>query len=276
MTSFCRFLIVILCAATATACGDDSGGGGGDGGGGGAPTAFRFSDLDLRDPHIWVDVFGTCTDVTEPGGVFSVNTELEIGVTTDDDGDGKLDLSPVIVMRPLAQAAASNDMSVFFADCNAPIDGTSCMPGTAAPINGMVTNMASGSCLAPESGTTGGYDPAVVSPSGPCFVSNTQALTVDLSGIPIMLTDARIAATYGGDPATSLTNGLLVGFISEATAEATTLPADLALVGGQPLSSVLPGGMNSCATADDRDMHNGASGWWFYLNFPATTVTWTE
>ena len=274
MTRTSGSLILILCVVAA--CGDDSGGGGGDGGGGGPPTAFRFTDLDLRDPHIFVDIVGTCTDVTEPGGLFSVNAELEKAITTDDDQDGKLDLSAVVVMRPLAQASASNDMSVFFADCAPPADGTSCMPGTAAPTDGTATNMASGSCLSPESGTTGGYTPSVASPSGPCFVSDGHSITVDLSGIPIMLSDARVAATYGGNPAESMTSGLLVGFISEATANTTMLPSDLPLVGGQPLSSVLPGGTDSCATTDDRDTHGGASGWWFYLNFPAAKVTWTE
>jgi hypothetical protein len=267
-------LVLILLAATA--CGDDSGGGGTpDGGGGGPPTAFRFSDLDLRDPHIWVAIT-ECTDVTEPGGIFSVNNELEIAVTTDDDGDGKLDLSPVLVMRPLTQGSGSTDMSVFFADCTAPIDGTSCMPGATAAIDGTATNMASGTCLGPEAGTTSAYTPAVGSTSGSCFVSDTQQITVDLSGIPIPLTDARVAATYGGDPADSLTNGLLMGFIDEATADTTMLPSSLPLVGGDPLSSVLAGGNGACPTTDDRDMHNGASGWWFYLNFPAAKVTWTE
>ena len=41
-------------------------------------------------------------------------------------------------------------------------------------------------------------------------------MTITLAGIPITLRDARIAATYVGNPATTTTNGLLMGFISEA------------------------------------------------------------
>jgi hypothetical protein len=269
-----RWTVLILALA---ACGDDSGGGGGgDAAPAGPPTAFRFSDLDLRDPHIMVDILGNCSDVTN-SGVFVVNDEIENNITMDTDDDGKLELSPTIVFRPLAQGSASGAIDVYFADCTAPIAGTMCVPGSTAPIRATATNMPSGSCLTPEAGTTtASYTPAITSPSGPCFVSDAQSITVDLSGIIVMLRDARVAATYVGSPATGLMNGLLMGFLTEADADAAILPEDLPLVGGQPVSSVLPGGTDNCATNDDKDTHDGASGWWFYLNFPATMAPWTD
>jgi hypothetical protein len=44
------------------------------------------------------------------------------------------------------------------------------------------------------------------------------------------------------------------------------------IVGGQPLSSVLPGGAGNCAAGDDRDVLDAVTGWWFYLNYPADEV----
>ena len=73
-----------------------------------------------------------------------------------------------------------------------------------------------------------------------------------------------------------LVNGLLRGFLAETTAEATLLPASLPLVGGQPLSLLLPGGDSSCADHDGRDTRSGTLGWWFYLNFTAVEVPLTE
>jgi hypothetical protein len=115
----------------------------------------------------------------------------------------------------------------------------------------------------------------------PCFSSSATTVTFDLGGIPITLTSARIAATYSGTPATQLLNGLLTGFISETDANNTIIPASFPLVGGKPLSALLPGGDPpgpdvNCAGHSDKDTNNGVAGWWFYLNFRATRVPWTE
>ena len=114
---------------------------------------------------------------------------------------------------------------------------------------------------------------AIVSPSGPCFVSPTGQITLTLGGIPVTLRNARVAATFNTTPATALSNGLLIGFLTEADADATISPAGVPLVGGQPLSRVLPGGTGNCAAVSDKDNLDGNTpGWWFYLNFPAARV----
>ena len=107
-------------------------------------------------------------------------------------------------------------------------------------------------------------------------------MNLDLGGIPITLRDARIGARYSGNPATGLTNGLLMGFISQTDANNTTIPSSFPVVGGQPLSSLLPGGAGNCncngncgTTNDDKDTNNSVVGWWFYLNFTANKVPWT-
>jgi cysteine-rich repeat protein len=240
-------------------------------------TAFRFSDLFLRDPHVFVNFIG-CRDVTDTQlAGFSVNNSLHTSITTDgSDPDTFLDLSIVLVFRPLGQSAATSPMEIHFADCTSPIATTSCTTGKGQTIPTTATNMSGGQCLAALAGTTHPYTPAITNATAPCFVTNPVTVTINLGGIPITLHDARVAATYVGSPATSLTNGLLMGFISQTDAENTTIPTTFPLVGGMPLSALLAGGMNACPTYSDMDMDGTTPGWWFYLNFPASKVPWTD
>ena len=249
------------------------------------PTAFRFADLDLRDPHVFVS-FISCSDVTDaPLAGFAVNPQIQESMQSDTDGDGLLDLAPLLVFRPLDQAAAGGQVEFHFARWTSPVATTSCSRSATLPIVTQATNMAAGTCLAPIPGTVhtmpGPYVPPITSTMAPCFVTSPVSLTITLSGIPVPLRDARIAATYSGNPATTLTNGLLMGFITEADANATLLPANLPLIGGKPLSTLLPGGDPpgpdaACTTFSDKDTNNGVPGWWFYLNFPAQRVPWTS
>ena len=207
----------------------------------------------------------------------SVNAQFQAQVQTDADMNGLLDLSPTLVFRPLNQGAtATTPLQIYFADCTAPMATTSCKPGAVAPIAVTATNQSMGQCLAAITGTTHPYTPAIVSPSAPCFVSSPATVNVTIAGISLPLHDARIAATYGGTPATSLVNGLLVGFVTQADADTVILPASISIVGGHPLSYALPGGTGNCATFSDKDTDNGVAGWWFYLNFPAAKVTWSD
>src|SRR5262249_4310649 len=171
------------------------------------PSAYRMSDLDLRDPHVFVSFLG-CRDVTDTAlAGFSVNGSLQTNIQTDGNAEGLLDLSPTLVFRPLSQAnGAMNVLDVYFANCTAPLASTSCRPGTQAPIAVTATVQATGTCLAPFPGTTHPYVPPVTSTSGPCFSSNAATITINLGGIPITLHDARVAGTFVGNPATSLTN----------------------------------------------------------------------
>jgi cysteine-rich repeat protein len=240
-------------------------------------TAFRLSDLDLRDPHVFVNFIG-CRDVTDTQlAGFSVNNSLQTSITTDgSDPDTLLDLSIVLVFRPLGQSSATSPVEIHFADCTSPMSTTTCTTGMGQTIKATATNMTGGQCLAALAGTTHPYTPAITNATAPCFVTNPVTVTINLGGIPITLNDARLAATYVGSPATSLTNGLLMGFISQTDAENTIIPTTFPLVGGMPLSSLLAGGMNACPTYSDMDTDNGVAGWWFYLNYPATKVPWTD
>lgn len=240
------------------------------------PTAFRFSDLDLRDPHVHVQVIG-CNDLTDNTLLgFAVNSELQTAIQTDDDADGLLDISPTLVFRPFSTTDATMPVEVHFADCTAPLASTACTASTTPPVMATATNMPAGQCLSFLPGTVRPYTPAVTSTSAPCFVTSPVTVTITLSGIPITLQSAQIAARYVGNPVTTMANGLLRGFITEADANATIIPPSFPLVGGEPLSSLLAGGAGACPSFSDKDVHNGVMGWWFYLNFPATRVNWTD
>jgi cysteine-rich repeat protein len=226
------------------------------------PTAFRISQMTLADPHPFaagvLDVTDTVNDL--------IRDSIEMDASMP--ADGLLDFSVVPVFRPLDQtAAASVPMDIVFADCTDPLANTSC---TRTADSDVVSATAmNDDCLAPIAGTTGGYSPAVVTPGAPCFGSNAVTFDVGLGDINLHLEDARISATYSGDPATSLTSGLIFGFVSEEQADATILPEDILVVGGMPLSSILKD--------EDKDTGPGnAPGWWFYLNFTAQPVGYTE
>ncbi len=239
-------------------------------------TVFRISDLDLRDPHLFVPLGPLCLDFTDtpvPTTDFSLNGSLAEAITTDGDGDGFLDLSLLHLFRPFDTLAEDLRFDQAGGLCTAPIDGTVCdQDPVATPQVGSYDGLADGTCLAPLDGTTSGYSPAIVEPAAPCFVTAPQTVVLDLEGLTVPLTDTQLAASWVGDPVTHLGDGLMRGFLSEEDADNLLLPPELPVVGGQPLSSLLPGGTGSCAAGDDRDVHQGTVGWWFYLNDTADRV----
>ena len=248
------------------------------------PTAFRFNTLKLRDPHAFATIFFGCSDITDSAFGNAVNEQFATNMTTDGDNNGYLDLSPTTVFRPLNQGGVlTSPTEIHFANCTVPVAGTMCKPGAQAPILVTATNQTVGTCLGPIAGTTGftapgtgTYSPAITPSTAPCFGTNMSTVVVNLAGVQITMYDARIAATYQGSPATNLVNGLLRGFITQADADATIFPAGTAIVGGKPLSFVLPGGAGNCASHNAKDVNNGVTGWWFYLNFTAPRTTWSD
>lgn len=248
------------------------------------PDAFRVDSLSLRDPHIFVNI-GTCFDITEPNLLgISINELIADAITMDDPTapDGLLDASVLSVFRPLTQPPLPGGVAeIYTADCTVPLGGETCSPGVAPPAIAAYANQSSGTCATPIGGTTGPenagpYPPGIASPAAPCYASLPTDTTFNLAGIDIALEDVVQGATFVGNPATSVTDGLIIGFLSETDADLIILPATLPIIGNSPLSSVLPGGIGSCAPTDDRDMGPGGEmGWYFYLNFTAHQVTWT-
>lgn len=261
-----------LLLSLATACGGDSGDNGGnptDGGGETTPdadlnvepTAFRITKLALLDPHPFAinqsfDVVGVVND--------------SITAAVDGDAppeDGVLDLNLALVFRPLDTTAASAPMAITFPTCSAPLASTVCMEeATTTVINSVATNQAS-DCLDALPGTVAPYDPPVVAVPGPCFVSSAVDVTVNLGTVTLPLKGAQVAATFDGAEPTTLSTGLLRGFVTKTDADAILIPDTVALVGGEPLSTLL--------TEADMDVEAGTDGWWFYISLEAATVDYT-
>ena len=92
-----------------------------------------------------------------------------------------------------------------------------------------------------------------------------------LGTLNISLKATQLAGKLGGGtPATTIENGLMYGFLTEETADATLLPDNLpplaALAGikaGEPLSSVLHD--------DEQTELDGVKGWWFAVSYTAKT-----
>jgi cysteine-rich repeat protein len=255
---------------------------------------FRFSDLDLKDPHVFasVPILG-CTDVTNLDflGNKGVNPTLQdnIQLDGDDPADGFLDLSLVNSFAPVVQTAGSMTATdITFPDCTAPMSTTTCtLPAGSTHSPATAVNQGSSAvCLTSVMGTTSGYSPGITSPTAPgggtCYSANAGTVTISLGGIPITLEDARIGGEWFGSPATEIRDGLIRGFISEANADATIIPegtTGIATIDGEPLSSLLRGGTGVCSTnGDDMDTLDGTTtqGWYFYLNFTAVRRPYSE
>ncbi len=252
-----------------------------------APEVFRFSDLDLRDPHVFADagILG-CFDFTDepiPLVGIAFNGLLADQITGDADLDGFLDLSSLLLFRQLVLTASGERVDFDNGLCMAPAPfsalipeaGTelACGPDPATePLILSYDGLDAGSCLETVAGTTSGYTPGVGEPGAPCFVTVAETVPFQLGDLTVTLEDVQIAATFAGEPL-ALDNGLFRGFLSEADADTLLLPPDF---GGGPLSSLLPGGTGNCASGDDRDVHDGVTGWWFYFNFAAVRVLYVD
>jgi hypothetical protein len=241
-------------------------------------TAMRYTELKLRDPHLFAEVnvgIPLCLDVTEQG----LNAQIATALNEDGDSDGFVDSSPLILFYPLDTSGAVRHLYQTEGECSFPLAGTQCMavPG-AAPVAVPYASFLGGAdaCLAALSGTTGGYAATPINaPMPPCFTSVSRDSITNLAGLELSLRAGRVAASFLSPPQSGLVSGLTRGFISEAVADSILIPADVPVIGNRPLSSLLKGGSGSCASGDDRDQHEGETGWWFYFNFVASPVPYS-
>jgi len=247
------------------------------------PVVYRANHVALRDPHIFVNALG-CADLTDtPIAGISVNTLIADAITVEDAG--MFDLNLLAALRPLVQPpSVGATLEIYTGECTSPLFGETCGPGAGSAAVTSYLNQSSGDCVTPIAGTFGmdndnvgtPYVPGITPASAPCFATLPTSVNFELDVINIALENVVAGATFDGTPATGLVDGLIVGFLSEADADQILIPADVILVGGQPISSVLAGGATNCALHDDRDIGpGGEDGWYFYLEFEGHEVTWT-
>lgn len=246
-------------------------------------TAFRISDIRLRDPHVFapVPLFG-CRDFTDqdiplvPGSSF--NAQINAPLNSDSDADGFLDSSTVLLFRPLDLSGTVRRIDVGAAQCSFPAAGTSCVAGVDPPGQSTYATFNAGLCLGALPGTVGTYTPPVPNASAPCFTGPQTGGGFGGAGVTLPLQAVRTASrVVGSNPVTELTPGLVRGFLTEEAANAIILPAELPLIGGQPFSSLLRGGTGNCSTGpSDKDVLDGVPGWWFYFEIRAVPVPYQE
>jgi cysteine-rich repeat protein len=245
-------------------------------------TGFRFTNFLLRDPHVFtsIPVFG-CRDMTDaPILGYSVNGDASANFNADRNDDGLFDLSIATVFRPLRQAdGATSALEVQFPTCTVPVaPARSVCTASAVRTVTMSLSRTSGACLDVVPGSVvHNYSPLIALPNAPCYASPVvPTFNIALTGLTLPLRDVRIAATFVGDPAVATINGVLYGFLTEAFAMTATVPDATPGIGGQPLANLFPGGSGCCAGHDDVDIYEGARGWWIYINFTTTGVTWND
>ena len=262
---------------------DDNGGGGGGGGGGegdgdgdgdggGSVTAFRFSQIAFRDPHLFIDALG-CQDITD-----QINSSFETSIQEDNgtppdvqEPDGLLDLSALLVFRPLDSAGEGGAVDLLLgADCTA-TDPTACTPGQAEVGALAAENSARALCdlVLPDS-VDDEFSPAIRPAQAPCFATDPGSDELNLT--PLVVSDYTLAGTY--QEQSGVVDGTLRAWMSETVAEATVVTTP---VGDRTVASLLPGGEGSCAAVDARDVGpDGDSGWYVYLQFAAESVDYSE
>lgn len=247
------------------------------------PTAFRINNAWIRDPHFFADLppFVPCTDLTVTGlppYLPSANAALATKITTDDNGDGYLDLSVMLLFRPWDPNAVGETVDVREGACDAPAPPTSCFVDSSGPaVRAEYDGLVSGPCLEIVKDTSNpAYTPAIDEPGPPCFTTRAIGLYFEVLGdLQLLLEDAQISAEVVGAGPDSFTKGLIIGFLREEVADSILIPASYPVIGGTPISTYLPGGSGSCAGHTDKDTYLGKPGWWFYLNFTAENVPWT-
>ncbi|MBW2523223.1 MAG: hypothetical protein JRI23_03570 [Deltaproteobacteria bacterium] len=251
-------------------------GGKADGAGSGDTVVFRISAVAVREPHFFVRPVFSCTDLTDRGvmGEPSINRMLNDFITGDDPSDpnGILDLSLMMLFRPLDTRAASGRMDFGAGNCSTPASSTECdLDPAAYPTRAQVVNRSDGYCMVPDANdlSSAEYSPRPTAVAGPCFTTAPFDTTLRLGLVDLPVRDATVAGTYrsGG-----IGWGSLRGFVTEGDADSVLLPDSLPIVGGKPISVMFPGGDGNCARHDDRDVHEGRVGWWIYAEFNAEEV----
>jgi hypothetical protein len=250
-------------------------------------TAFRLTSISIADPHIyWLVPPGNvnCADLTTVAN----DTIFPGNITGDADMDGFADLTILNSFKPFDQSLPTNDLELVFGDClpNPDPAATTC---TADPLTERIvttaTNMDTGTCLGTLPNTlTPEYTPPL-EPVGPCFVSDSFTGDLLLGSLTIPIEDAYTAATYNGDPADGMIDGMIRGFVSETAAMGAVIPDTVLLIGGLRLYDILAGGIQEpcdigmgVIIGDDRDVGPDmvTMGWYFYVNYTAEIVPFDD
>jgi hypothetical protein len=238
---------------------------------------YRVSAIRIRDPHFIAPIAPPflCPDFTDndlpnqPGS--SINAQIQASLDADSDGDGVLDNSSLSIFQAFAVNALPKRMDDAAGVCSAPAASSSCQFPSISSASLYQTQAAGDSCFEAIPGTLGNYTPAVGLIAPPCWVSAPvgSANLGTPTGAITLQSVRRAGAVSAGLPGTRV---LLRGFLRESDANQILLPANVPFFGGQPITVLLKGGAGNACPGNDKDMFNGESGWWFYIEQSLTPV----
>ncbi|TDR48795.1 hypothetical protein DFR29_101419 [Tahibacter aquaticus] len=242
------------------------------------PTAFRLGALQLRDPHVFVRVplgpTTLCTDATDLPSV-GLNAQIATSLAADENADGRLDSSALLLFRPLLSDGRSAQTLSVAGDCSVATPTQCLAAANATPsLRSYRAFALSGSdhCLEALAGTTSnwGSAAAVPAPGGNCYATTAADLVLDTGSLQIPLYDTAFGAPLPA-PGGSTGGGLMRGFLRASDAALIPIPLNGTTV---TLASVLPGGAGSCRAnvSGGIDTWRGESGWWFYFEYRQDAV----
>lgn len=241
-------------------------------------TTLRFRSLALREPHVSTPGLFGCFDITT-----TVNTQLSTSIQTDGNGNGLLDLSYFDLFEGLDLTTLSARRFGFVEALCTASRPPSCSLSGAAPTWTTVTFQALSSSVAAPClevlGDNIGFRNDIRLPfpgnGTPCFASGEATVVLTVVGIDIPLTRARVGGVFQSN-GNEVRSGLLRGFLAHDIARTIVFPAATPFVGGRTLASLLPGGEGACGTAGGLSTVDGVQGWWFHLNYEASSNTLTD
>jgi hypothetical protein len=259
----------------------------------------------------------------------AINPALLTLMGEDGTDDGNFDLSHMLVMDPYVQTDGKGGRLLAALGSCLATDPTACAPeGSSDPTQTSYRNRGTGVCLASSESALGPLGQVPLNaPANGCFVSGQLDFQVMLpirvlfeyrefggvvashetgGTLEVPLQHARISGEWVGAPATSVAEGLVVGFLPMRHADQLEVTVDGHPDADQPPVRVnlgrdlLPDGGNAhgcgcvqrtfpdgravgsnahCLGGDSRDLFNPDAdasydncGWWFYLNFTGTFV----
>ena len=258
--AFCVLMVSSLsvfgCGSSGSKDGGDTEDAGGDDGGGddGGPpatgcgfdstasNAFRLDSLSIDSPGLFLNSAGPDGGVTCASDLTTLaNNLIGTAVCTDaaDDEDDLLDLTLILYFSEFSDTGADGLFGPI-GDCDDPAPGTDIMCTMNEEDAAEVTLTTSTSDC---SSTLGSQTVnASADPDG-CVTSDVvSTLLLNLGTVNIPVVNASVIGSFVGSPATAINNGSLLGFITVADAEKTTLPGSLPPpIGGSPLIDLLRG-----------------------------------
>ncbi|MFT5354684.1 MAG: hypothetical protein ACI9KE_001891 [Polyangiales bacterium] len=235
-------------------------------------TAFRVNAISLVGPEIYANVGGAfCT-----GARTIINPQLQRNVD-------EYNLNAVIAFSPLDPMMSMTPIDVYLqAGCTAGAPRDNCNAEGPVESSTSVNQAAPNVCYRPQAGTLNPRYGRLNVPNGPCFSAPADTVSFNLAGTAVTLTNVTVAGSYGTN---TLEDGTIAGFLTFATARATTVDLTSASAGMPTLFELLQSGLpnDGCDTAsspvsdaDDLDGDGTDDGWWFFINVGAEIVNFTR